>query len=190
MSRDCTAAMIYELVNGAWKARGRVTSSGGLLAEEWFINDIKGSNSLKVSVGAEVRMEITKSPCCRIDDDDDDESHDCAGQLVKLLADNRLKVLRVVYLGLYNTSSHEGVLEAQSSIGIMANGGVISDVWDWQNDAQMSAAQKNFLTQYQNDFDSGLLGAGHWTNAKTRGDSAKSPETPGYQKYLEDTFMS
>jgi hypothetical protein len=173
LNSNTTALMVYEAVNGVWVVRGKATSGGGNHAEEELYNDLMGPNKLGVSQGANILIEITKSPCHYHED-----GKCCSHVLVKLKKKKRVSRIWVRYLGIYKSNAYSNTWRSVAGLVELEANDISADPWD--PSTSVNPSQQVFMQQYQQNYNSGSLGSGFWTNPQTRYDQTQQTPRPNF----------
>lgn len=169
MNSNVTALMIYAKEEGKWIVKGKATSGKSNHAEEELVADLKGDNVLGIKDGADVYIEITKSPCHEHDD-----GKRCSLVLADLKRSGRVGAMYVRYLGLYKSNSHSELWRSIAGIVECEDAGIDTGPWNYKE--SWSALQITFLNEYIKQFKAKKLGGGFWTNPESRyGHTQKVP---------------
>lgn len=175
MNSNVTSLMVYELVNGFWVVKGKAVSGNGNHAEEELYEDLKGANKLKITAGAAILLEITKSPC---------HYHEgnkcCSHVLAKMKKKGYVSSIEVKYLGIYQSTSHSNTWRSVSGLVELEANDINADPWNPQT--SVNPQQITFMTNYQQSYDNGTLGGGFWTNPQTRYNQTQQKPSDNFWK--------
>lgn len=175
MNSNVTSLMVYESFNGGWVVKGKVTSGKGNHAEEELYEDLKGANLLKITKGAAIMIEITKSPC---------HYHEgnkcCSNVLAKMKEKGYVSSIEVKYLGIYQSTSHSNTWRSISGLVELEANDINADPWN--PTTSVNPQQITFMSQYQQNYNNNNLGGGFWTDPQTRYDGTQKTPSNNFWK--------